>query len=81
MIDRQQDNIEILRYLIDEVEKHPELRFIQILWGLNIVDNSDRFYEESCITLNKIKRMIEEQNKVKKGQNYGKTESTQSKGI
>ena len=49
------ENIEIIGHIIDEVMEHPELRFIQILWALDIVDSTDRFHELPTITLNKIK--------------------------
>ena len=51
---RQTNNRKILKYLSDYIEKHPELRFIQILWNLNIVDNTDRYAEEPDITIKHI---------------------------
>lgn len=33
---------------------HPQLRYIQNLWALNIIDNEDRFYEEPYDTLRRI---------------------------
>lgn len=58
MINRQEYNKKILSILTEEINKSPELRFIQILWFLNIVDNTDRFYEEPNKTLEKINERI-----------------------
>ncbi len=55
MKERKEYNIECLKELTDFIKVHPELRFIQALWALNIVDNEDRFYEESSVTLEKIR--------------------------
>lgn len=51
---RLDNNRRILTILSEYIEKHPDLRFIQILWALNVVDHSDRFYEEPETTLEKI---------------------------
>ena len=53
------DNInqQIINYLLKFITNNPEMRFIQVLWALGIVDNSDRFYEESNTTLEKVKRI------------------------
>ena len=53
-MNRQKCNLEILEELKKFLEKHPDMRFIQALWALNIVDKEDRFYEEPEITLKKI---------------------------
>lgn len=53
---RQKYNRELLKIISKEVEKHPELRFIQLLWGLGIINAEDRFYEEPDITLNRIRK-------------------------
>ena len=55
-INRQKYNLEILEEVKNFLEKHPDMRFIQALWALNIVDKEDRFYEESDITLEKVKK-------------------------
>ena len=45
------------------LNKHPELRFIQALWALGIIDGTDKFYEESIVTYNRInKNEINEKN-------------------
>ena len=52
---RQKYNLEILEEVKNFLEKQPDMRFIQALWALNIVDKEDRFYEEPEITLAKVK--------------------------
>jgi len=59
--DRSKYNLEILEEVKKFLEKQPDIRFIQALWALNIVDKEDRFYEEPEITLAKVK-----ESKVKK---------------
>lgn len=54
---RQIANLEIISLLSNIVEKHPELRFCQILTILNL--DKDKFYEESADTLNNIKKQLE----------------------
>lgn len=54
--DRAKYNKECLEHLSRYLEAHPELRFIQALWALNIVDREDRFYEEPWVTVEKIKK-------------------------
>ena len=53
--DRQKYNLEILEKVKNFLTQHPDMRFIQALWALNIIDKEDRFYEESEITLTKVK--------------------------
>ena len=59
---RQQNNLEILKILNKVILQNPDMRFVQLLWALNIIniDNNgfieDRFYEESDKTLEFIKR-------------------------
>ena len=53
---RQSANLEIISLLNNIVEKHPELRFCQILEILNL--NKDKFYEESVDTLDNIKKQL-----------------------
>lgn len=54
---RQTANLEIISLLSNIVEKHPELRFCQILEILNL--NKDKFYEESVDTLKELKKLAE----------------------
>lgn len=53
--DCQKYNLEILEEVKKFLEKQSDMRFIQALWALNIVDKEDRFYEEPEITLAKVK--------------------------
>lgn len=63
---RQQANQEILRSIEEMVNKHPDLRFGQILVNLGIIEyerntydetliTKDPFNEESVVTLNRMK--------------------------
>ena len=54
---RQTANLEIISLLNNIVEKHPELRFCQILTILNLDKN--KFYEESVDTLKELKKLAE----------------------
>ena len=54
---RQIANLEIVSLLSNIVEKHPELRFCQILTILNL--DKDKFYEESVDTLKELKKLAE----------------------
>ena len=54
---RQSANLEIISLLSNIVEKHPELRFCQILEILNL--NKNKFYEESIDTLKELKKLAE----------------------
>lgn len=68
MIDnRQKSNVVILQMLGEAVMKYPDLRFGQILVNLGIIEyerntydetliTKDPFYEESVITLNRIRK-------------------------
>lgn len=63
-MNRQEANKKILEIVTSAVENNPDLRFIQILWNLNIIDSKkfgdekiiviDRFYEEPEETLKRI---------------------------
>ena len=57
----------LLSYIISlQLKLHPDLRFIQALWSLRIIDVSndniiiDRFYEEPYDTLKRIKSKVSE---------------------
>ena len=56
MINREKYNLAILNKLEEFLKEHPDFRFIQALWALNIVDKDDRFYEESVKTLDKVNK-------------------------
>lgn len=52
---RHKYNTKILEALKIYIDKYPDLRFIQALWNLRLVDrNTDKFYEESEVTYNHI---------------------------
>lgn len=61
---RKEANQKLLEILKETLENNPELRFIQALWALNLIDMHsmgniasdivDRFYEESSTTLERI---------------------------
>lgn len=66
-MNRQEANKKILEIVTSAVENNPDLRFIQILWKLGIIDSKkfgdekmfyekilDRFYEEPKETLKRI---------------------------
>ena len=48
---RQKSNKKLLTILKEYITKYSNFRFIQLLWLLGIVNNKDRFYEESAQTL------------------------------
>lgn len=47
---RLEENKQIVEKISKIVDACPQLRFIQLLWALGIVDGHDRFYEESELT-------------------------------
>ncbi len=58
-MNRKKSNKKILQLLEKTLEESPDLRFIQALWALKIIDQEDnhiidRFYEESSVTLERI---------------------------
>lgn len=66
-MNRKEDNKKLLEILEEYLEAHPDIRFIQALWNLNIIDQQtidacgfvssfivDRFYEEPEDTLKRI---------------------------
>ena len=59
--DRQEYNLKILAKIKEYILKNPELRFIQILWALKIINREegtfnieDRFHEEPNKTFYKL---------------------------
>jgi uncharacterized protein YihD (DUF1040 family) len=63
---RKKYNEKILTILQREVEENPELRFIQILHKVGIIDGTDKFYEEPKLTYEKIKKEINEEKRNKR---------------
>lgn len=51
MSSRQESNKEILKKLEYYIEQYPDMRFCQLLYMLDIIDGTDKFYEESNTTL------------------------------
>ena len=60
-MDRLSANRAIVAVLAAEVERHPELRFHQLLADLGVEEpGRDKFYEESGKTLEGLKRTMAE---------------------
>jgi hypothetical protein len=55
---RQSANLNILQDIKFIIEQYPDLRFTQILSILNL--DKDNFYEESVVTLNKVRMKVAE---------------------
>lgn len=65
------DTLKIIDILKNFAKKHPDMRFQQILWAVGIIGRSyndsdeleieDRFYENSKATLEKVNKVIKEQ--------------------
>lgn len=51
--------IEILKLLEDYILTNPQIRFCQALYNLGIVNNEDKFYEESNRTLARLRKNID----------------------
>lgn len=51
--------IEILKLLEDYILMNPKIRFCQALYNLGIINNEDKFYEESNRTLVRIRKNID----------------------
>lgn len=64
MKERQLFNLQIIQEILSMVLDEPDLRFIQILWALRLIDRDenmnikDRFYEEPEETLKRIKERL-----------------------
>lgn len=61
MTQRQKDNYEIVSELLTAIEQHPDLRFSQVLFLLEILQMKDGnivdiFYEEPTATLQRIRK-------------------------
>lgn len=59
-MNRKEENEKLLKILKDYLEANPDIRFIQALWNLKLIDSKigegiiDRFYEEPSETLKRI---------------------------
>ena len=56
--DRKVENLRILTILTDYFIEHPEIRFIQSLYNLNILAEDFSYNEEPKVTLEKIEKVI-----------------------
>ena len=62
---RQENNFALIEELRKYFEKYPQMRFIQGLWALGIINRDkslvieDRFYEEPGQTLRKVKENVD----------------------
>ena len=59
---QQMENLEIAYEILDFILDNPDLRFIQALWALGVVNGRDRFYERSQQTLERVRACLEEVN-------------------
>ena len=58
---RLEANIKILNITKQLAYMFPDMRFIQLLTTVDVILSTDQFYEESEVTLNRIKEKIEYQ--------------------
>ena len=57
--DRRKDNLAIIRKIVEIMDNYPDMRFQQILYVYNIVEeDEDKFYEEPSETLRKLNHKI-----------------------
>lgn len=61
MMTRLEANIKILNITKQLAYIFPDMRFIQLLTTVDAILGADQFYEESEVTLNRIKEKIEYQ--------------------
>lgn len=61
MMTRLEANIKILNITKQLAHMFPDMRFIQLLTTVDAILGTDQFYEESEVTLNRIKKKIEYQ--------------------
>ena len=61
MMTRLMANIKISNIISQLIYEFPNMRFMQLLMVIDAVIDTDQFYEESEVTLNRIKEKIEYQ--------------------
>ena len=61
MMTRLMANIKISNIISQLIYEFPDMRFIQLLTTVDAILGTDQFYEESEVTLNRIKEKIEYQ--------------------
>ena len=64
---RLEANIKILKIVKQLAYEFPDMRFIQLLMAIDAILGTDQFYEESDVTLERIKKRIKYQQ-----ERYGK---------
>lgn len=58
MKERIEANQKLLEVLTETLCKYPDLRFIQALWDLGIINSKDLYYEESKNTLKRVTNVM-----------------------
>ena len=61
MMTRLMANIKISNIISQLIYEFPDMRFIQLLTTVDAILGTDQFYDESEVTLNRIKEKIEYQ--------------------
>ena len=59
IVNRQEANREIIKYLSYKIEKYPDIRFGQLLVCLNIIPDQLVFADESVDILSRVKSKLE----------------------
>ena len=66
---RYPSNIQIIKEIIKDIKENKNQRFIQALWNLDIINTTDRYNEESTITLKRIQHKLEQDKRLKENIN------------
>lgn len=66
---RYPSNIQIIKEIIKYIKENKNQRFIQALWNLDIINTTDRYNEESTITLKRIQHKLEQDKRLKENIN------------
>lgn len=66
---RYPSNIQIIKEIIKYIKENKNQRFIQALWNLDIINTTDRYSEESTITLKRIQHKLEQDKRLKENIN------------
>ena len=57
-MNRQEYNLKILDIIRAKAQEYPDMRFHQLLWAFGVTIEGDQFYEESEVTLDRIKKTL-----------------------
>ena len=57
-MNRQEYNLKILDIIRAKAQEYPDMRFHQLLWAFGATVEEDQFYEESEVTLDRIKKTL-----------------------